>query len=107
MRERMYGASTPRKRERRLATWLLDQGWSAAQVAEVLERDAHTIVDWLKELLQKGPSGLAFDQTGGPPRPRPGPTGYVEGGRASGPEWCGSGVGELELERSASLVLGI
>jgi transposase len=69
VRERMYGAPTPRERERWHAMWLLAQGWSAAQVAEALERDAHTIGDWLEELSQKGPSGLAFEQTGGPPPP--------------------------------------
>jgi transposase len=69
VRERMNGAPTPRERERWHAMWLLDQGWSAAQVAEALERDAHTIGDWLEELCQKGPSGLAFEQTGGPPPP--------------------------------------
>ena len=67
VRERMYGAPTPRERERWHAMWLLAQGWSAAQVAEALERDAHTIGDWLEELRQNGPSGLAFEQSGGPP----------------------------------------
>jgi len=67
VRERMVGAPTPRERECWHAMWLLAQGWSAAQVAEALERDAHTMGDWLEELCQKGPSGLAFEQTGGPP----------------------------------------
>jgi len=67
VRERMYGAPTARERERWHAMWLLAQGWSGAQVAEALERDAHTIGDWQEELRQKGPSGLAFEQTGGPP----------------------------------------
>jgi transposase len=65
--ERMYDAPTPRERERWHAMWLLVQGWSAAQVAETLERDAHTIGDWQEELRQKGPGGLAFEQSGGPP----------------------------------------
>lgn len=69
VRERMVGAPTPRERERWHAMWLLAQGWSAAQVADALERDAHTMGDWLEELRQKGPSGLAFEQTGGPPPP--------------------------------------
>jgi hypothetical protein len=43
VRERMYRAPTPRERERWHAIWLLAQGWSASQVAEVLERDPHTI----------------------------------------------------------------
>ena len=69
VRERMYRAPTPRERERWHALWLLARGWSAAQVAEALERDAHTIGDWVEDLRQKGPSGLAFEQTGGSPPP--------------------------------------
>jgi transposase len=69
VRERMYGAPTPRERERWHAVWLLARGWSAAQVAEALERDAHTIGDWVAELAQKGPAGLAFEQSGGSPPP--------------------------------------
>jgi hypothetical protein len=40
VRERMYRAPTPRERERWHAIWLVARGWSAAQVAEALERDA-------------------------------------------------------------------
>jgi len=69
VRKRMYGAATPRERERWHAMWLLARGWSAAQVAEALERDAHTIGDWVDAFDQKGPTGLAFEQTGGPPPP--------------------------------------
>jgi transposase len=36
-------------------------------VAEALERDAHTIGDWLEVFRQEGPAGLAFEQAGGPP----------------------------------------
>ncbi len=43
VRKRMYGAPTERERERWHALWLLTLGWSAAQVATALERDAHTI----------------------------------------------------------------
>jgi transposase len=67
VRERMYGAPTPRERERWHAVWLLARGWSAAQVAEALERDAHTIGAWAEEFDQKGPVGLAFEQSGGSP----------------------------------------
>ena len=70
VRERMYRAPTPRERERWHALWLLARGWSAAQVAEALERDAHTVGDWLEDFREAGPAGLAFEQTGGPPRPR-------------------------------------
>ena len=67
VREQMYRAPTPRERERWHALWLLARGWSAVQVAEALERDPHTIGDWLEDLRQAGPSGLAFEQTGGSP----------------------------------------
>ena len=71
VRERMYRAPTPRERERWHALWLLARGWSAAQVADALERDPHTIGDWLESLRQAGPAGLAFEQTGGSPPPSP------------------------------------
>ncbi|MFN8472264.1 MAG: helix-turn-helix domain-containing protein [Anaerolineae bacterium] len=67
VRDGMYRSPTPRERERWHAIWLLSRGWSANQVAEALERDAHTIGDWVAELEQKGPTGLAFEQTGGSP----------------------------------------
>lgn len=67
VRERMYRAPTPRERERWHALWLLARGWTAAQVAEALERDAHTIGNWLEAFQHKGPAGLEFKQTGGPP----------------------------------------
>ncbi len=75
VRERMYRAPTPRERERWHALWLLAPGWSAQQVAELLERDAHTIGGWLAAFERAGPAALAFEQTGGPPPPsgpRPG-----------------------------------
>jgi transposase len=65
----VYGAPTPRERERWHAVWLLARGWTAAQVAEALERDAHTIGDWVEGFRQNGPTGLAFEQTGGSPPP--------------------------------------
>ena len=67
VRDRVYRAPTPRERERWHALWLLARGWSAAQVAEALERDAHTIGDWVEAFRQKGPAGLVFEQAGGPP----------------------------------------
>jgi transposase len=69
VREQVYRAPTPRERERWHALWLLARGWSATQVAEALERDAHTIGDWVGGFRQQGPAGLAFEQTGGPPPP--------------------------------------
>ena len=47
VREQVYRAPTPRERERWHALWLLAEGWSAAQVAAALERDPHTIGEWL------------------------------------------------------------
>jgi len=67
VRDHVYRAPTPRERERWHALWLLARGWSAAQVAEALGRDAHTIGDWIEAFRQKGPAGLAFEQTGGSP----------------------------------------
>lgn len=69
VRERLYRAPTPRERERWHALWLLGQGWPAARVAAVLERDAHTIGEWLDAFGRAGPAALAFEQTGGPPPP--------------------------------------
>lgn len=69
VREHMYRAPTPRERERWHALWLLARGWSATQVAEALERDAHTVGNWVECFRQEGPVGLAFEQTGGPPPP--------------------------------------
>jgi transposase len=69
VRERMYRAPTPRERERWHAIWLLARGWTGTQVAEALERDAHTIGDWVEELRRSGPKGLAFEQSGGFPPP--------------------------------------
>jgi transposase len=69
VRERVYRAPTPRERERWHALWLLAGGWSAGQVAEALDRDPHTISEWLATFRQAGPAGLTFEQTGGsPPR---------------------------------------
>ena len=69
VRALMYRAPTPRERERWHALWLLARGWSAAQVAEALERDPHTIGEWLATFRQAGPAGLTFEQTGGSPPP--------------------------------------
>ena len=69
IRERMYRAPTPRERERWHALWLLAQGWPANKVAEVLERDPHTIGNWLAAFDQDGPAALAFEHTGGSPPP--------------------------------------
>ncbi len=69
VRERMYRSPTPRERERWHALWLLAQGWPASKVAEMLERDPHTVGDWLADFVEGGPKAVAFEQTGGPPPP--------------------------------------
>jgi len=69
VRERVYQAPTPRERERWHALWLLTRGWSANQVAEALGRDVRTIADWETDFQQRGPAGVAFEQTGGSPPP--------------------------------------
>jgi hypothetical protein len=72
VRERMYRAPSPRERERWHALWLAARGWSAAQVGEALERDPHTVGEWLVEFGRGGPAALAFEQTGGSPPPSTG-----------------------------------
>ncbi len=69
VRRRMYRAPTARERERWHGLWLLAQGWTATQVAEALERDAHTIGGWLDNFRRAGAPGLVFEQTGGSPPP--------------------------------------
>jgi transposase len=69
VRELVYRAGDPRERERWHALWLLARGWSAAQVAEALGRDPHTVGAWLRAFEEGGPPAVAFERTGGsPPR---------------------------------------
>ncbi len=69
VRARVDQAATPRERERWHALWLRARGWTAAQVAEALDRDPHTVGGWLEAFARDGPPALAFEQTGGaPPR---------------------------------------
>jgi transposase len=67
VRQRMYRASTDRERERWHAIWLIAHGWTQTEVAEALERDKHTIGEWVSCLDREGPQGLAFEHTGGSP----------------------------------------
>jgi hypothetical protein len=73
-RERIYRASTPRERERWHALWLLAQGWSTNNVAELLERDAHTVGAWLaifkRDVPPHWPSRRAVVPLPLGPRPR-------------------------------------
>src|SRR4051794_18275359 len=67
VRDRMYGAPTARERERWHAVWLVVRDWSAARAAEALERDAHTVGEWLARFREHGPVALSFTQTAVPP----------------------------------------
>ncbi len=71
VRERVYRAPTPRERERWHALWLVAQGWSANKAAALLDREAHTVGQWLAAFCADGPEALAFEQTGGSPPPSP------------------------------------
>jgi transposase len=68
-RNNVYRSATPRERERWHALWLVARGWTAAEVADALERDPHTIGEWLEAFRQAGPEGLVFEQSGGSPPP--------------------------------------
>ncbi len=89
VRERMYQAPTPRERERWHALWLLARGWSAAKVAQALERDPHTIGDWVDNFRRERPQGITFEQSGGFP---PHPQRYPASSTYSGSEKVASGV---------------
>ena len=65
----MYRAPTPRERERWHALWLLAQGWSAAQVADALERDAAHDRRLAGAFRRTGPAALALRSSGGAPPP--------------------------------------
>lgn len=67
VRQRMYAAPRPRERERWHALWLLGQGWTQVQVAQALERDAHTVGNWIEAFRQRGPDGLQDGAQGGAP----------------------------------------
>jgi hypothetical protein len=69
VRTLMYRAPTPRERERWHALWLLARGWTAADVAVALARDAHTIGDWRARFCRDGPASITFAHTGGSPPP--------------------------------------
>ncbi len=69
VREQLYGAPTPRERERWHAVWLVRQGWTTAQVAASLGRDPHTVGGWLAAVRRAGPTALTFTHTGGSPPP--------------------------------------
>jgi hypothetical protein len=41
---------------------LLEQGWTQTQIAQTLERDAHTIDAQIKAFRQRGTPGIQHDQ---------------------------------------------
>jgi hypothetical protein len=105
-REQIYRAKPPRERERRHAFWVFSCGWSTAQVAQALERDAHTIGEWFSAFANKGPSALAFEQSGGSPRPPASAASSFEasGRRPARSGWCSAR--QLDLARRAAVSAG-
>ena len=69
----MYRAPTPRNREQSHAVWLPAQGWTAAAVAQALERNAHTICQWARAFAEGGPKAPVFEGSGGSPAGEDGP----------------------------------
>ena len=69
VRQQVYAAPRPRERERWHALWLVGQGWTQTQLAAALERDAHTIGNWLEAFRQRGPDSFADEPLGGAPPP--------------------------------------
>jgi len=67
VRRRMHDAPRAREWECWHALWLLTQGWTQEHVAQALDRDAHTIGNWLEAFRQRGPAGLQSDSHGAPP----------------------------------------
>src|SRR5215207_7929132 len=103
VRDRLYQAPTARERERWHAVWLVARGRSAARVAEALERDAHTIGEWLAVFRERGPAGLGFEHSGGSPRPRRAAAGGGKGGGPGGATGGRDRPGRLELEGRAAV----
>ena len=69
LHRRMILSPQPRERERErwCAMLLLAQGWNAADTAEALEGNPHTIGRWASAFGKGGPTALMFEQTGGSP----------------------------------------
>ena len=105
-RRRTYRAPTLRERERWRSVWLLTQGWTAVAVGRALERDAHTIGQWVGAFAEGGPEALVFEQTGGSPRVGQGATRGVEGGGARVAVAGGHQPVQLELEGGAAIGTG-
>jgi len=68
VRRRIDRAPDARERERWHALGRLAQGWSAATVAEALERAAPPLGAGVAAFRAQGPPAVSFDRTGGSPR---------------------------------------
>ncbi len=75
-------------------------------MGRALERDAHTIGEWVKAFAQGGPEAVVFEQTGGSPRVGRGATRGVEGGGAGVAVAGGHRTVQLELEGAAAICTG-
>ena len=106
VRRRMYRAPTPRERERWHAVWLLAQGWTAAAVGRALERDAHTIGQWVKAFARAVPRRWFSSKAVVPPRVGRGATRGVEGSGTGLAVGGGHQRVELELEGGAAVCSG-
>jgi hypothetical protein len=58
-------APHPRTRERLLALVLLAQGQCAWGLCRILGRDVHTLLKWVHDFNQGGPTALIYRRTGG------------------------------------------
>jgi transposase len=67
----------------------LAQGWTASAVSDALEREPHTIGVWVAAFSDNGPTALAFEQSGGSPRPRRGQQAQVKAAVQVQPEKAG------------------
>ena len=63
-------APHPRTRERLLALLLLAQGWCAWSLHRTLGRDVHTVLKWVHDFNDRGPTALIYRHTGGSPAQR-------------------------------------
>ncbi len=72
-------------------------------VSEALEREPHTIGTWVAAFSDNGPTALAFEQSGGSPRPRRVPASPTEGSDTGSARKGRNRPGELELESDTEI----
>lgn len=58
-------APHPRTRERLMALLLLAQGQCAWSLHRILGRDVHTVLKWVHDFNQGGPTAMIYRHTGG------------------------------------------